>query len=299
MAADMHEIHTSLINSPAALSAILFVLGASIGSFINVVALRLPPLLFHQWKNQCTTLLKEQNINCDNLPDHKAPNLFSPGSRCPQCLRPLRFFHNIPIISFFLLVGKCSYCRSTISIRYPIVELMAALTFVFLGFVYGPDWNLIFSLIFTCAMITLSLIDIDHQLLPDNIVLPLLWSGLLANCLTLFTELQSAVLGAIVGYLGLWLIYQAHHRLTGREGIGYGDFKLLAAIGAWLGWQMLLIVVMLASIAGALIAVCLMIARKQGRDVPIPFGPYLALSAWVTMLWGDDIFKNYLQMFNL
>ena len=249
------------------------------GSFINVVALRYPA--------------------CPGQPDQPPGGLLRTGSRCRSCLTPLRLHHNIPIISYVFLAGKCGYCRSVISIRYPVVEIFTALICITNGLVFGPGWNLVASLIFSYALIALSLIDLDHQLLPDNIVFVLLWSGLLINCTALFADLQSAVLGAVAGYLVLWSIYQAHHHLTGKRGMGYGDFKLLAAIGAWLGWQMLPAVIVIASIGGLLAAGRSMIIRKHSADMPVSFGPWLALAAWMMMIRGDDILKNHLWVLNL
>ena len=295
----MHEIITLINQSPATFFVFLFLFGACVGSFINVVALRLPPQLFYQWKQQCLEFVSDQNTNNITIEDEQPATLCFPGSRCPSCLTSLRFYHNIPIAGYVFLLGKCAFCDQPISIRYPIIELLAALMAVYLGRVYGIGWELVLAMMFSYALLVLSLIDIDHQLLPDNIVLPLLWIGLIGNSFSYFTDLQSAVFGAVAGYMVLWLIYQAHHKLTGKEGMGYGDFKLLAAIGAWLGWQTLPVVILLASISGTLFAVFFMITRKQGKDVPISFGPYLALSAWVAMLWGDTIMDNYLKLFRL
>ena len=245
------------------------------GSFINVVALRYPAT--------------------SGLSPH---GLLHPRSRCRNCLTPLRLHHNIPIVSYAFLAGKCGYCRSVISIRYPVVEIATVLVCITNGLVFGPGWNLAASLVFSCTLIALSLIDLDHRILPDRIVLPLLWSGLLVNCATLFTDLQSAVIGAVSGYLVLWLIYQAHHHLAGKRGMGYGDFKLLAAIGAWLGWQMLPAVVLIASIGGLLAAGWSMIVRKHSPDMPVSFGPWLALAAWIMMIRGDGILNNHLWALN-
>jgi len=295
----MSDLELLLNHFPILFYIGLFVFGACIGSFINVVVYRLPTSLIAQWKNQCLEYLAEQEIKCDASPDFDTPTLSTPGSRCPKCLKPLRIFHNLPIVGYLLLAGKCAFCKQSISIRYPLVELITATLSILLGLLYAPDMTLVWALIFTYTIICLSLIDIDCQLLPDNIVLPLLWSGLLINTAGYFTDLKSAVLGAVFGYLLLWSIYQVHHRLTGKEGMGYGDFKLLAAIGAWFGWQVLPLVILIASFSGTIIAVIFILGKKQSKDIPISFGPYLAISSWLTMLWGDQLTQNYFHLFNL
>jgi len=276
----------------------LFIIGACIGSFLNVVVLRLPVSLTEQWKRQCHELLSEHGINCDQKPIDDIPSISSPPSRCPMCQQPLKAHHNIPIIGYFLLGGKCAFCNEKISIRYPVVEFFTAVITVCLGTILGPSYQLLFALIFTYSIICLSLIDFDCQLLPDNIVLPLLWIGLLINQFEIFTNLRSAVWGAIIGYMMLWIIYQAHYRLTGKEGMGYGDFKFLAAIGAWFGWQMLPMVILIASISGTIIAIGMMVLKKQGSDVPISFGPYLALAGWIIMIWGHNL-SSYFNFYFL
>ena len=248
---------------------LLFALGACLGSFVNLVSLRLP------------ALLDGQLANGDRA---DVPGLMRPGSRCTACLTPLRFRHNIPIVSFIFLSGRCGFCTARISPRYPGIELIAAVTAVTLGVVYEPDWQLAASMLFVCALLTLSLIDMDHQVLPDLLVLPLLWTGLLFNSLSLFVDLHSAVFGAVAGYLVLWLSCQAHHILTGRAGMGHGDFKLFAAIGAWLGVQMLPVVLALACISCLLFLVYRKYFHGQGMRVPVCFGPFLSLAAFVTIL---------------
>ncbi len=293
----MNDIALLLQHSSVSLGMVLFLFGACIGSFINLVVLRLPALLLHQSKAQCLEMFAPTTAReCDDPPP---PNLVRPASRCPNCLSPLRAIHNIPLFGFLFLGGKCGFCRQSISIRYPIVEGFAALLSVYLGSVLGMGWTLLFALGFTYALITLSLIDWEHQILPDIIVLPLLWIGLIANSFELFIDIQSAVFGTVSGYMVLWSIYQIHHKITGKEGMGYGDFKLLAAIGAWFGWQMLPVVLLLASVSGTVIALFMMMLGKHSRDMPVPFGPYLAVAAWIALVWGDSILENYLQIFNL
>ncbi len=296
----MHQLVTLLQQSELTLITVLFILGACVGSFLNVLILRLPPLLFYQWNQQCLEMLG-QNIDSNDSQESEAlpPNLIYPRSRCPDCLSPLKALHNIPILGFVFLGGKCGFCSKPISPRYPLIEIISALLCVHLGYVFGVDWQLLFALVFVFSLIGLSAIDLDHQILPDGIVLPLLWMGLIANSFNLFTDLQSAVTGVILGYMVLWTLYQIHHKITGKEGMGYGDFKLLAAIGAWLGWQALPVVILVASLSGTLFAVILIATGKSSREIPIPFGPYLAVAAWIALVWGDKIRSNYLQLFNL
>ena len=248
---------------------LLFALGACLGSFINLVSLRLPALLDGQFTN---------GDRAD------VPGLIRPGSRCTACLTPLRFYQNIPIASFIFLSGRCGFCTARISPRYPVIEVIAALSAVMLGVVYEPDWQLAAVMLFVCALLTLSLIDMDHQVLPDLLVLPLLWTGLLFNSLSLFVDLHLAVFGAVAGYLVLWLSSQAHHILTGRAGMGHGDFKLFAAIGAWLGIQMLPVVLAMACISCLLFIVYRKCFYGQGMRVPVCFGPFLSLAAFATII---------------
>ncbi|MEA3292298.1 MAG: A24 family peptidase, partial [Pseudomonadota bacterium] len=251
---------------------------------------RLPEMLRHQWLIQCRELLEKTGDE-----PQAPPNLVLPGSHCPACKTPLRPWHNIPLLSFLFLRGKCAYCKAPISRRYPLLELFTALVTLQAGIHFGLTLQLAAALFLAWSLIALSAIDIDHQLLPDGITLPLLWAGFLVNLFELFVPLMSAVIGAMAGYLILWLIYQLHHRLTGKEGMGYGDFKLLAALGAWMGWQKLPLIILLAAVTGTLIALFMMIRKGHGRDVPIPFGPYLTLAGWIAIIWGDQLIASYLQ----
>ena len=224
----------------------------------------------------------------------EAPDdLLQPPSRCPKCKTKLRWYHNIPVLGYTMLRGRCAFCGVRISARYPLVELAAALLTAHAALCFGPGITLAYALILIYSLLVLTLIDLDHQLLPDNIVLPLLWIGLLANLNNQFASLQSAVIGAMAGYMVLWTIYQVHHRLTGKEGMGYGDFKLLAALGAWFGWQALPVIILTASLIGTGIAVLLMLFRGHNREVPIAFGPYLALGGWIFLMWGEWIMRAY------
>ena len=291
----MSELIAIFEQYPGILSLLLFLTGISVGSFLNVVILRLPALLFWQWREQSRETLDIP----DNAKDQQPANLIRPRSRCPKCSSSLKSTQNIPILGYLFLAGKCGFCRQSIAIRYPIIELLTGLVWVLLGVQFGPSPGLIFSLILSSCFIALAFIDFDHQILPDVIVLPLLWIGIFVNSFEMFTDLQSSVIGAIAGYLVLWTIYQIHHRLSGKEGMGYGDFKLLSCIGAWVGWQCLPIVILIASLSGTVFAVSMMLFRKQSREAAIAFGPYLIISGWIALMWGDILMENYLQIFRI
>lgn len=263
--------------------------GAIIGSFLNVVILRIPPLLEHDWRSQCRALL-------DLPPDPAAapPGIVVERSRCPKCGHNIRAWENIPLFGFALLRGRCSACKARISWRYPLVELTTAVLFVATLWHFGPTPQGLCGLVLTAVLVALTGIDTDTQLLPDNFTLPLLWAGLLINTFSVYTDLQSSVYGAIGGYLVLWTIYHLFRLMTGKEGMGYGDFKLLAALGAWLGWQFLPLVVLLSSVVGALAGITLMASGRLQRDKPMPFGPFIAAAGWVTLIWGERITDYYL-----
>jgi leader peptidase (prepilin peptidase)/N-methyltransferase len=277
--------------SPAYLITSAAVLGLIIGSFLNVVIHRLPRMLQSEWRQQCRELLELEAGDTGS----EIYNLALPASHCPDCGARIPLWHNIPLLSYLFLRGRCGHCGATISLRYPIVELLTATLSAILAWQLGPSWPLLAALLFTWSLIALSFIDLEHHLLPDQITLPLLWLGLLVNLAHTFTTLESAVIGAMVGYLFLWLIFHAYRLLTAKEGFGYGDFKLLAAVGAWLGWQQIPLIILLASVAGALIGLTLILLRRHQMHKPLPFGPYLAVSGWVGLLWGDDIIHAYLR----
>jgi len=267
--------------------------GLLVGSFLNVVIHRLPKMLEREWHLQCAELNgKESN----NVPPY---NLFIPHSACPQCGHKISALENIPIISYLLLRGKCKDCSAHISARYPIVETVSGLLSAYVALHFGFGLAALAALLFIWMLLALTCIDLDTQLLPDDITLPLLWLGLLFNLSGTFIDINSAVIGAITGYLALWSIYWLFKLATGREGMGYGDFKLLAAIGAWLGWQMLPLVIMLSSVVGAVIGIALIIAARLGRNVPIPFGPYLAGGGVIALFWGQPLTHGYLQLFSI
>jgi leader peptidase (prepilin peptidase)/N-methyltransferase len=264
-------------------------LGLLVGSFLNVVIHRVPLMMEQEWQAQCDEL-------SGNTSTPLAPlTLSTPSSRCPNCGHLIGALENIPILSYVFLAGKCKECKTPISIRYPIIELLSG---VFSGLValhFGFDWACLGALLLTWSLIALTFIDIDHQLLPDSITLPLLWLGILFNLFEVFTSLHASVTGAIVGYLSLWLVFHAFRLVTGKEGMGYGDFKLLAALGAWIGWTFLPTIILLSSLVGAVVGISLMLFRRQDKDVPIPFGPYLAAAGWIALIWGESINQFYLN----
>jgi len=263
-------------------------LGAIIGSFLNVVILRLPPLLEHDWQCQCRELLA--------LPaesDEKPPGIVFGRSKCPRCGHQIKAHENIPLLSFVLLRGQCSACGGKISWRYPLVEAATASLFLITIWHFGPTPQGMSALFLTAVLVALTGIDADTQLLPDNITLPLVWGGLLANYFALFTDLTSSLMGAIFGYLVLWSIYHLFRLLTGKEGMGYGDFKLLAALGAWMGWQFLPLIILMSSVVGAVTGLVLMGAGKLQREKPMPFGPFIAAAGWITLIWGQRIMDHY------
>ncbi len=252
------------------------------------------------WQNQCREFIASDS-NLAALPEddkQQEPfNLMVPASTCPHCGHKIRAWENIPVISYLLLKGKCSSCKSGISARYPIIELATGLLSVAVIYYVGINWNGLAALAFTWSLIALTMIDIDTYLLPDDITLPLLWLGLIVNSLSGFTDLPSAVWGAIAGYLSLWSVYKLFKLLTGKEGMGYGDFKLLAALGAWMGWQMLPQIILLSSLVGAIIGIGMIVIRGRDKNIPIPFGPYLAIAGWIAFVWGDTINQSYLKLF--
>lgn len=270
------------------------ILGLSIGSFLNVVIYRLPVLLQNNWKAQCRELLCLEKPATETS---KPFNLIWPRSQCPQCQHALRALENVPLISYLLLKGKCAYCHKPISWRYPVVELLTAVLTIFLAWHYGISWHMLAATLFTYSLICLTFIDLDHQILPDNITLPLVWLGLTVNLFSLFTDIHSAVIGSIAGYLSLWSVNALFKLLTGRTGMGNGDFKLLAAIGAWLGWQSLPFIILLSSLLGAIVGVTWLVANRYHRYTPIPFGPYLAIIGWIGLIWGQSLTQFYLALF--
>lgn len=288
---------TLFTEHPFFLLAIAVVLGLLIGSFLNVVIHRIPLMLQQEWKSECRLLLEisEPDANV-NQPGY---NLVFPHSHCPKCKHAIRAWENIPVISYLFLRGKCSSCKTSISIRYPIVELCTGILSGLVAWHFGPSWQMLAALLLTWCLIPLTMIDFDHQLLPDDITLPLIWIGLIVNSFSLFTSLPEAVWGAIVGYMSLWSIYWLFKLATGKEGMGFGDFKLLAALGAWMGWQAIPVIILLSSLVGAVVGIAMIVTLGRDKNIPIPFGPYLAAAGWISLLWGDAITQSYLQVSGL
>ena len=266
-------------------------LGLVVGSFLNVVIYRLPLMMETAWNRECR---EHAGISADTHEQQRF-NLLTPASRCPQCDHRISALENIPLISYLFLKGRCSGCGTSISIRYPAIELATAILSVVTALHFGYSLQTVAALGFTWALIALFLIDFDHQILPDSITLPLLWTGLLLSLFNLFVDSHNSIVGAIAGYLALWTIFHAFKLLTGKEGMGYGDFKLLAAIGAWVGWQSLPVVILFSSVVGAAIGISLMLFKGRDHSQPMPFGPFLAAAGWMTLLWGNDIIRLYLQ----
>ena len=285
------DVLALLQESPAWLLATVAVVGLCVGSFLNVVIHRLPRMMEAQWRAECAAL------------DGREPaaggafNLVTPRSRCPACGTPITAMQNIPLVSWLALRGRCASCRAPISVRYPAVELAAGLLAMLLAWRLGYSAALALALVYGWALLALTFIDLDTQLLPDDITLPLLWLGLIANAFGLFTDLRSAVMGAAAGYLVLWLVYWAFRLLAKKEGMGYGDFKLLAAIGAWTGWQVLPVAIVVAAGLGAILGSLSLWLSRKGADTRIPFGPYLALGGIVALLWGRAAVVAWLGRF--
>lgn len=265
-------------------------IGLVAGSFLNVIIFRLPKMMEREWNQQCSELRGETTKPLPTL------NLVKPCSECPHCKHKITALESIPIISYLALRGRCSQCNTSISLRYPIMEALTGIMSGFIAWHFGYGFITVAALIFVWSMIALAFIDLDTQLLPDEVTLPLLWIGLLINLGNGFTDISSAVIGAASGYIFLWLIYWCFKIATGKEGMGYGDFKLLAVIGAWFGWKMLPLVVLLSSLAGAVIGIGLIIVAKNKRDAPFPFGPYLVGGGLVALFWGDQLNRTYLDL---
>jgi leader peptidase (prepilin peptidase)/N-methyltransferase len=268
----------------SALLVVVAVFGLAIGSFLNVVIHRLPRMMENEWKTQCAELAGSEPVTAG--PRY---NLVVPSSHCPHCSTPLRAIDNIPLVSWVALRGKCGHCGTRISARYPIVEALTAALSVLVAYRFGFTPAMLLALVFTWTLVALTFIDADTTLLPDDLTLPLLWLGLGSNVFGTFVPLQDAVIGAMAGYLALWSIYWLFKLATGKEGMGYGDFKLLAALGAWMGWKALLPIVLLSSLVGALVGIVLIVLARRGREIPIPFGPYLAAAGLIVLLTGDTL----------
>jgi leader peptidase (prepilin peptidase)/N-methyltransferase len=278
-----------LAGRPLAFIVLALLLGLLAGSFINVVIYRLPMMMQRDWRMQAREVL--------GLPAEAQPtfNLAIPHSHCPHCEHEIRAWENVPLISWLALRGRCSACKAPISRRYPLVELLCGLLSAYVAWHFGWGWPAAAMLLLTWGLLGMSVIDIDHQLLPDALVLPLLWLGLILNSYGLFATLPDALWGAVFGYLGLWSVYWLFKLITGKEGMGYGDFKLLAMLGAWGGWQVLPLTILLSSLVGAVLGSLMLRLQKADSGTAIPFGPYLAIAGWITLLWGEQITTGYLR----
>ncbi len=280
-----------LQSSPGFFYVAVGLLGLVIGSFLNVVIVRLPVMMERDWRRDCCSFLK---IDDNNQDQDERFNLLHPPSQCPVCHQPIALLENIPLLSYFFLAGKCATCQASISLRYPLVELLTCLLTLVVALHFGARVETLFACLLVWALIALSFIDLDKQLLPDEITLPLLWSGILCNLFGIFEQtlkvnLHTSIIGCIIGYLILWGVFHVFRIITGKEGMGYGDFKLLAALGAWLGWPYIPGIILLSSATGALVGIAMILCRHHTRETPIPFGPYLALAGFINLIWGPKI----------
>jgi leader peptidase (prepilin peptidase) / N-methyltransferase len=305
----MHEVLAATAEIfemfPAAWIALIFVVGLLVGSFLNVVIHRVPIMLEREWKSQAEQILSgelEPALAAASTTKTERYNLVVPRSACPKCGAMITAMQNIPVISWLFLRGKCANCANPISVRYPIVELITAILSALVAWKFGFHWYTAAALFLTWMLIAMSGIDFDTTLLPDNMTLPLLWVGLFLSvigtdpAIGLPVDMRSSIIGALVGYLSLWSVYHLFKLITGKEGMGYGDFKLLGALGAWLGWQSLPLIILLSAFVGALVGLTLIVVRGRDRNIPIPFGPYLAAAGWIALMWGDALIGSYLRV---
>jgi leader peptidase (prepilin peptidase)/N-methyltransferase len=286
------------LESPLLFIGAAFVLALLVGSFLNVVIYRLPLMMERSWREQCKELAETPAAE---IPDGRF-DLLAPRSRCPSCGQGITALQNIPVLSYIVLGGKCAGCDTRISLRYPVIEFLTALLSGIVAWRFGFGWEAAAAIGMTWMLVAISVIDIDHQYIYDNMVLPLVWAGLLLSLFhplegaeKLFIAPKAAIAGAVAGYLSLWSVYHLFRIVTGKEGMGYGDFKLLAALGAWLGWQMLPLIILLSAVVGAVTGIMMIVFKRHERSVPIPFGPYLAAAGWIAMLWGSEIIAWYLD----
>jgi leader peptidase (prepilin peptidase)/N-methyltransferase len=289
-------IFDTLAESPAAFIALVFVLGLLVGSFLNVVIHRVPVMLERMWRRECLALEGKE------APAEEPYDLIRPRSACPGCKAQITALQNIPVVSYLALRGKCARCARPIGVRYPVVELATAFLSALVAWKFGYGWTTAAALVLTWFLVGMAVIDMDTQLLPDGMTLPLLWMGLLLPLLLpagerLPVDLRTAVIGAAAGYLSLWSVYHLFKLLTGKEGMGYGDFKLLAALGAWLGWQMLLPIIIGAAGVGAMVGITSVVLGKRGKGIPMAFGPYLAAAGWIMLMWGPGLVERYLGLY--
>ena len=285
---------TYLASEPLAFIFIVSLFSLAVGSFLNVVIHRLPIMLEREWRAECAAggLADPGNQN-----PVETFNLVVPRSRCPHCSHQIKAWENIPVVSYLFLRGRCAHCRKPISARYPVVEVLTATLSGITAAHFGPTLAGLAAIALVWALIALAFIDFDHQILPDIITLPVLWIGLLLNSDNTYAPLESALFGAVAGYLSLWLVYQVFKLVTRKEGMGFGDFKLFALFGAWLGWQQLPLIILLSSFAGAVLGLAMILVLGRDKQMPMPFGPFLCIAGWISLVWGNDIINNYLQLF--
>ncbi len=293
----MNQFISLLQQQPMYFYGLVFIFSLLIGSFLNVVIHRLPIMMERAFKSEAKEYFSMDNVDSplEKSNNNQIFNLAVPRSACPQCNHQITAAENIPVISYLFLKGKCSSCKTSIPLRYPFVELVTGLLSLVVAIKFGVSWQALAAIVLTWSLVALTFIDFDTMLLPDSIVLPILWLGLFANSAMLFTDLNSAFFGAVAGYLSLWAVYWSFKLLTGKEGMGYGDFKLFALIGAWLGWQYLPLTILLSSVVGTVIGITLMLNRDNKRNIAIPFGPYLAIAGWIALMWGEQINNAYLK----
>jgi leader peptidase (prepilin peptidase)/N-methyltransferase len=298
----MTDLFNLLQGNPLAFITTAVIVGLLVGSFLNVVIYRLPRMMQRDWNEQAAMFLEDAQLadcadklrSANDVPGNF--NLVVPRSACPKCGHQIRAMENIPVASYLALRGKCANCSNPISARYPIIEATSGIVSGLIAWHFGFGLAAVAAMVFAWSLIALTVIDIDTQLLPDSITLPLLWLGLLLNIGGTFTPISPAVIGAAAGYLSLWSVYWIFKLVTGKEGMGFGDFKLLAAIGAWLGWKLLPLVILLSSLVGAVVGISLIVFLRRGRNVPIPFGPYLAAAGLIAMIWGNELNNIYLGL---
>ena len=279
---------------PALFIFSMTMLGMCIGSFLNVVIYRLPKMMQQDWHEQCCELLDIKN---EDLTEQQKVNLVFPGSSCPSCQHKITALENIPVISYLFLKGRCRSCNTRISLQYPIIEMFTGLATAYVAWHFGFSLQTLFAVFLTWALISLSMIDLEHSLLPDDITLPFMWLGLACNVFGVFTDIYSSLIGAMLGYAILWIIFMSFKLATGKEGMGYGDFKLLALLGAWLGWQSIPLIILLSSITASIIGLAMIIFKGRDKAAAFPFGPYLAIAGWITLIWGKELTALYLNSF--
>jgi leader peptidase (prepilin peptidase)/N-methyltransferase len=302
----LNDVAALYTTDSALFAGSVFLLGLVVGSFLNVLIYRLPIMLEREWRSQAADVLTGTAPATEPTSAPPRFSLVTPGSACPNCKTPIKAWQNIPVVSWLVLRGRCASCRTKISLRYPAVELATGIFSAWVAWHFGFGTAAACALGLTWALIALTGIDIDHQLLPDNLTLPLMWAGLLVAVIigptagsALPVSAQDALIGAMAGYVSLWLVFHAFRLITGKEGMGYGDFKLFAALGAWLGWKLLPVIILLAAATGALLGIAMILLRGRDRSAPMPFGPYLAAAGWLAMMYGDSLVDGYLRVSGL